>query len=295
MMISNGYHELNSLWRGHLQSALEEDRVQWDWTTQGCASAKNNADHRIEARVLSKSPLVWVGSDAFKALKELSQISNSEFICHIEDGRRVPAQTVIGSWKSHPSELLAFERSFLNNVSFLSGIATRTRGFRDLADQKGFQDLEILATRKTLPGLKDLSLYAVLCGGGKVHRRDLASGILIKENHFAMSGQSMTETIHQCRSRVPHHFKIQAEVKNQSELLQVIEAGVDSVLLDNFTPTEVKSAINEIRSKTDLFIEVSGGIHEENFCDFLIPGVSAISIGGLTHTVRSSDLSLLFE
>ena len=149
------------------------------------------------------------------------------------------------------------------------------------------------ATRKTLPGYRDLAVHAVICGGGYSHRVSLAGGVLIKENHIASAG-GVAEAIRGVQSVAPHGLKCEVEVRSMDELKQAVAAGAEGVLLDNFTPAQIRDGIKFVRgSGKSVFIEASGGLNESNISDYVIDGVNILSSGSLTHSVQAIDLSLL--
>ena len=150
-------------------------------------------------------------------------------------------------------------------------------------------------TRKTLPGYRDLSILGLQVGGGYAHRVSLSGGVLIKENHIVIAG-SIQKAVDGARSIAPHGLKIEVEVRSVKELQQALKARVDCVLLDNFQPSQVQTAL-EIMSKHEYcpLIEVSGGLTEANIVEYAIEGVDVLSVGSLTHSVKSLDLSLLIN
>lgn len=190
--------------------------------------------------------------------------------------------------KGSARALLIAERTALNIMQRLSGIATVTRKYADKVNPHG---IKILDTRKTTPGLRALEKYAVVAGGGTNHRIGLYDAILIKDNHIAVAG-GVTEAVNAARSKAPH-LKLEVEVTNQVQLQQALDAKADKVLLDNMSPAQVQESVNLVAGRA--FIEVSGGINYESIDRYLIKGVDAISVGALTHSVISLDISLEIE
>jgi nicotinate-nucleotide pyrophosphorylase (carboxylating) len=183
----------------------------------------------------------------------------------------------------------------LNLAAFVSGIATRTARLVEMAHSAGLKHPpRITSTRKTLPGYRDLSIYGVITGGGHPHRVSLSGGVLIKENHIASAG-GIASAVGGVRSLAPHGLGIEVEVRDLRELQQALSCVVEGVLLDNFTPDLVTRALEMIESESKLpvTVECSGGIHEDNLKGYLQEGVHVISVGSLTHTVKSLDMSLL--
>jgi nicotinate-nucleotide pyrophosphorylase (carboxylating) len=155
----------------------------------------------------------------------------------------------------------------------------------------------VTSTRKTLPGYRDIAIASVLAGGGHSHRVSLSSGVLIKENHIAAAG-GIAGAIAGAREIAPHGLRVEVEVRDEDELQQALAAHADGVLLDNFKPEQIRKAltiIDQAKLSQHVLVEVSGGIHEGNICEYSIEGVDVISVGSLTHSVKATDLSLLLE
>ena len=171
----------------------------------------------------------------------------------------------------------------------MSGIATMTRRYVD--ELKGTK-CTLLDTRKTAPGLRVLDKYAVMCGGGVNHRMDLSDSILIKNNHISLGG-GLEHVLVLAKSRRKPAQKIEIEVRTFAELEMAIKDGADSLLVDNMTPAEVKKAVKLVRARgLNTPIEASGGIHLGNIRKYALAGVDFISVGALTHSVASVDLSM---
>jgi nicotinate-nucleotide pyrophosphorylase (carboxylating) len=182
--------------------------------------------------------------------------------------------------------LLTAERTALNFIQRLSGIATQTRRFVDRAGPLG---VRVVDTRKTTPGFRALEKFAVRCGGGHNHRSSLGEHVLIKDNHIAAAG-SLAEAVRRARSAAPHLAKIEVEAKTLAEVRSALRAGAEAILLDNMSPEQVRSAVALIAGGA--LIEVSGGVRYENLADYALPGVDVISIGALTHSAPAADYSL---
>jgi nicotinate-nucleotide pyrophosphorylase (carboxylating) len=192
---------------------------------------------------------------------------------------------IIGRVKGSAQALLVAERTALNILQRLSGVATATRQYTKHAEQLG---IKILDTRKTTPGMRLIEKYAVRCAGGTNHRVGLFDAILIKDNHVAIAG-GITAAIERSRAKYPNR-PVEIEVTNFTELNDALKAKAEKVLLDNMTPKQVKEAVLIVGKRA--FIEVSGGVNLDNLETYLIEGVNAISIGALTHSTRSLDISL---
>lgn len=189
--------------------------------------------------------------------------------------------------------LLIMERTYLNFLQHMSGIATYTKKFSSIASK---YNVKIADTRKTKPGLRKIEKYAVICGGGFNHRFGLFDGILIKDNHIFAAG-SINKAIDKIRNRVPHQLKIEVEVKDLKELGEAIKSNADIIMLDNMELSMIKKSVKVIRESLEnrCKIEVSGGISLANLEEICKTGIDIISVGCITHSAPSVDFSLEFE
>ncbi len=209
-----------------------------------------------------------------------------------EDGQIVKYPDVVCRVTGPSRSLLAGERTCLNFLQHLSGIATITAGFSEIASK---YNVKVTDTRKTKPGLRKLEKYAVVCGGGFNHRFGLFDGVMLKDNHIAAAG-GIKNAIESVRNNIPHGMKIEVEVKNFAELDDAIENRADIVMLDNMKPEDIKKAVKIIRdSKKAIIIEASGGISMSTFEDYCKAGPDLISAGCLTHSAPAADFSMDFE
>jgi nicotinate-nucleotide pyrophosphorylase (carboxylating) len=183
------------------------------------------------------------------------------------------------------STLLTGERLALNFLQRLSGIATKTN---QMVEAIKYYKAEIVDTRKTTPGLRALEKYAVRVGGGRNHRFGLYDGVMIKDNHIKAAG-GITKAVITLRKKVPHTLKIEVEVENLLQLREALDAGVDIIMLDNMSIEDMKSAVEITAGKA--LLEASGGINESNLLEVARTGVDFISIGAITHSVSSLDIS----
>ena len=184
--------------------------------------------------------------------------------------------------------LLAGERTALNFLQRLSGIATLTQAFVGAVEGA---KLRITDTRKTMPGARALEKYAVRIGGGGNHRADLSSGILIKDNHVALCG-SVREAVRRARAVAPHSLRIGVEVDTLAQLEEAIEAGAEVVLLDNFSTRDLSEAVRRVRDRAPrVVLEASGGVTLDRIREIAKTGVDVISIGAITHSARAVDFS----
>jgi nicotinate-nucleotide pyrophosphorylase (carboxylating) len=278
-----------------LEQALVEDRAANDATT----NVTIDPNLRAAASILARQEMVVAGLGAVPRLLEIfarldprpQAHTRFEVVSHPEifDGVRVHGGQVLAVIRHNARVLLSCERVTLNLMQHLSGIATLTRQYVDAIHGT---KARVLDTRKTVPGLRALEKYAVLCGGGTNHRLDLASGILIKNNHIALGGGLRTSITHAIERRQQGQ-RIQVEVRNARDLNEGLESGAEAILLDNMTPSQVKNAVDRIREeKRWIPIEASGGIVLENIRAYAEAGVDFISVGALTHSAKAADISM---
>jgi len=228
-----------------------------------------------------------------------NQILGFEFLLKSSaiDGASFKKGAKLVSLEGNAQDLLGLERSFLNIAAYACGIATQTHRLVEIVNKRKSlrSKPRIVSTRKILPGFHELAIHAVEAGGGFCHRADLSGGILIKENHIRTAG-SISQAVKLCRKKAPHLLKIEIEVESFKQIDEALEAQADVIMLDNFKPDQIKRAAGLIKAKDPrCLIEVSGGINEKNLSKYLIDGVDVISVGSLTHSVRSLDLSMQFE
>ena len=263
-----------------LSHFLEEDRADEDITTEAIVPEGVEATAHLEA-----------GQDLIFAGAQIVPLFFKD-LCKVElgatDGASVASGELIGIITGPARYLLARERVMLNLIQHVSGIVTLTRDYVDRATPHG---VVILDTRKTLPGLRQLEKYAVAVGGGTNHRLDLFSGILVKDNHLAVSGVTSV-AIDRLRLRYPDR-PIEVEVETEAQILAGLEAGVDALLLDNMTVKQVRDHVKLIREHpkgSGVFLEASGGIKLEDIEAYAQAGIDGISIGRLTHSAPAVDI-----
>jgi nicotinate-nucleotide pyrophosphorylase (carboxylating) len=213
-------------------------------------------------------------------------LTDAEVVAHVRDGDRVAPADVVLSVRARAGELFTLERTALNLVTHLSGIATATRAWVDAVAGTGCR---IRDTRKTLPGLRTLQKYAVRCGGGVNHRMGLGDAVLIKDNHVAVAG-SITGAMQAARTHAGH-LPIEVEVDTFDQLDEAIEAGADLVLVDNWTVPECVKGVARARG-TGTRLEASGGLTLDVAADYAATGVDFLAVGSLTHSVMALDLGL---
>ena len=287
-------------WKSHriealLEQALVEDQAVSDATTE----VTIDPQLRASASIIARQELVVAGLGAVPRLLEIFGRLDSrpeartrfEVVSHPEifDGVRVHAGQVLAVVRHNARVLLSCERVILNLMQHLSGIATLTREYVDAIHGT---KAHVLDTRKTVPGLRALEKYAVLCGGGTNHRLDLASGVLIKNNHISLGGGLRTALANALERRKTGQ-RVQVEVRNQRELEDALECGAEAILLDNMSPAHVKAAVERIRKEGRWIpIEASGGIVLGNIRQYAEAGVDFVSVGALTHSAKAADISM---
>ena len=262
---------------------LEEDIGRGDRTTDAVVPEDLPGRARIEAR----EPAVIAGLDVAKVC--FSSLGEISWEPKVTDGERVESGDIVARIEGPLRAILTGERTALNLLQRLSGIATMTRRY---AEAVAGIPTQIVDTRKTTPGLRLLEKYAVRVGGGSNHRAGLDDGILIKDNHIAAAG-SVTEAVSRALSDVPHGLKVEVEVQDLDQLDEALAAGAEAVLLDNMSPDMVRDAVARAGGKA--LLEASGGITLDTVADYASTGVDLISVGALTHSVHAIDLSLEVE
>lgn len=267
---------------------LAEDIGRGDITTTACVPQNT----RGIGRFLAKEYLVLCGLDVAEAVFFHLDPDSSEIEAAFQEGDEVEAGTVFATLKGYADVLLVGERTALNLIQRMSGIATLTRAYVKAIEGTGAQ---IVDTRKTTPGLRMLEKYAVTVGGGKNHRMGLDDGVLIKDNHIALAG-GITEAVHAAKNKVGHLHKIEVEISNWAQLREAIEAGAEIVMLDNQTPDEAAKLVQMARSMNpNVLIEASGGMDLDRVRSFAEAGVDLISVGRLTHSARAVDISFKIQ
>ncbi len=264
-----------------IELALEEDAGLGDVTSRAIFTAAHRSRGGIDAR----QNLVLCGVEvAARVFARVDPALKTKLLAR--DGDRVAAGDIVLRVEGPTASMLTAERTALNFLQRLSGIATQTA--RYVAAVRG-TGVRIVDTRKTTPGWRAPEKYAVRCGGGVNHRSSLGEHVLIKDNHIAAAG-SLTKAVQRCRAVAPHGAKIEVEAKTLAEVREACRAGAEIILLDNMTPTQVVAAVKAIAGRA--LVEVSGGVRFETLRDYALPGVNVISIGALTHSAPAADLSL---
>lgn len=261
----------------NVRRALSEDIGSGDLTADLIPAGEFS-----KAVVICRERAVLCGTAWFnEVFRQLDQKIEIEWT--ISDGEWMAPDQWLCNLNGPTRALLSGERTALNYLQLLSGTATTTAHYTDLIKETG---AELLDTRKTIPGLRTAQKYAVLCGGGKNHRMGLYDAILIKENHIKAAG-SIQAAVEQAKMK---HRQVEVEVEDLNELQQAIDAGADTILLDNFDLGMMRKTveINGGRAK----LEVSGGVDKENIRAIAATGIDYISVGALTKHLRAIDFSM---
>lgn len=266
-----------------IELALDEDLGRGDVTS---AVALPDGRKVVTADMNAREPIVAFGLDVAAAVFFLVD-PEIEVERHAADGARVDKGGLLLTVRGPANTLLAAERTALNFVQRLSGVATLSKRY---ADHVSGTKARVVDTRKTTPGYRVLEKAAVLAGGCANHRFDLGSGILIKDNHIAACG-SVRAAVEAAKKGAPHPLRIEVEVTNLGELDEALAAGAEIVLLDNMTPSQVEVAAARAHSR-GVLVEVSGGITLATIADYARAGADLISVGALTHSAPSVDIGL---
>lgn len=268
-----------------LRQILSEDIGQGDVTTQAVIPSNLTA----KAIVIAKEAGVAAG---IEEVVVLSQYLGLKANAKVADGQGIQNKQVLIEIAGDAQTILSIERTVLNLLSRMSGIATTTR-MLTLKLEKSGSKARIAATRKSAPGLLYFDKKAVIIGGGDPHRLHLDDMILIKDNHIAIIG-SVEEAVKKAKENASFSKKIEVEITNAKDVVKAAKAGADVVMLDNFSPMQAKAAGETLRKAGfgDVLLEVSGKITCENLLEFANAHVDVISMGALTHSVKALDISL---
>lgn len=269
-----------------IKQALAEDLGDGDHTS--LSTIPKNAIGKAQLKIKEAGIIagVEIAKEVFKAVD-----NTTIFKLHIEDGTKVKPGDIVFDVEGKSISLLSAERLALNFLQRMSGVATSTNKIMEILSGL---NTKVLDTRKTTPLMRQLEKYAVKAGGGENHRMGLYDMIMIKDNHVDFAGgiSNAISAANKYLKEKGKNLKIEIEVRDFVELQQVLDHGmVDRIMLDNFTPPELKKAIDLINRKYET--EASGGITIENIRGYAETGVDYISVGALTHHIRSLDMSLL--
>ena len=271
-----------ALYRDLVRRAIAEDLGAGDITTEAIVPS----DVRARGVLLAKGACVLAGLDV--AREVFDQVDGSTVFESIKaDGQACATGETCGRVSGRAASLLAAERTALNFLQHMSGIATLTRRFVDAAAGR----VMILDTRKSVPTLRALAKYAVRCGGGTNHRVGLHDGVLIKDNHIRVAG-GIVEAVRRARARRPG-VPIEVETQSLTDVDDALQASADVIMLDNLSDTLVRHAIARIAGRAR--VEISGGITLERVAMLATVGADCVSVGALTHSAPAADLSLEFH
>jgi nicotinate-nucleotide pyrophosphorylase (carboxylating) len=269
-----------------LEGFLDEDVGHGDITTQALV----HSDRRAVGRVVCKQRAVIAGIVESIALLKLVDCDGKS---KVKDGQEVQSGTMVLEVNGPGSGLLKVERTLLNLLSHMSGVATATAELVAIVKKNG-STARIACTRKTLPGLRYFEKRAVELGGGDTHRLRLDDAVLIKDNHLELTG-SIKDAVLRAKAKASFTKKVEVEVMRPDQVVEAAKAGADIILLDNMTPRQVKNSLSLLEGKQvrgHILIEVSGGITRENLASYAIDGVDVISVGSITNSAKAIDMSL---
>lgn len=266
--------------------ALEEDAPTGDITSQALVPEHVQTDAALVAREAG----ILSGEAVFRAAMRLVDES-TVVILQVHDGEPFAAGATLATVRGPARGILQAERVALNFVQRMSGIATLTAAY--VAQTVGTK-ARIVDTRKTTPGLRIFERYAVRCGGGSNHRFSLSDAVMAKDNHLAVlqanGSQDLTQSLRDLRSHLPHTTHIEVEVDHPSQIEAVLQGGVDTIMLDNFSTEQLREGVLQVAGRA--LVEASGGVTLGRIAEIAATGVDIISVGALTHSVRALDLGL---
>ncbi len=264
--------------------ALEEDIATGDITTR----ALIDPDARGRGVIMAKAPMIVAG--LMVARRVFNRLDADLWVVeNAAEGRRAASGTPLMTAEGRMAALLTAERTALNFLQRLCGIATHVRRYVDILQDTS---VRLVDTRKTTPGWRALEKYAVRVGGASNHRFNLSDGILIKDNHIAACG-GIAAAVERARHAAPHGLKIEVETETLTEVETALTAGADIIMLDNMEPDEILAAVRLIGGRA--LVEISGGVDRDNLKTLAACGADIISVGGLTHAARAVDISMRIE
>ena len=270
-----------------IEYMLAEDEGFGDITS----NAVVEKDKIVNASIVSKDEGILAGIDV---IRELFEEYGIEITLCLKEGVRISKNDLLISFRGDARTILLLERTALNLLMRMSGVASAAAEYADLVRDYG---VRIAGTRKTSPGIAKFDKYALTVGGVDTHRFSLDDMVLIKDNHIAVCGSPL-DALLKAKENTSFSKKIEIEVETLDDAVECVENGADIVMLDNMSGNEVKNVIDELEKlniRQNSLIEVSGGITKENIMDYVEYGVDIISIGALTHSSRSLNFSLRIE
>lgn len=271
-----------------VRMALMEDAPWGDITSLSLLPA----DARISAQLVARETGILCGEDIFAAAMRMTGPIVIQFAVH--DGEQFAKGDVLATIDGQAQTMLQAERVALNFIQRLSGIATLTAQY--VAETAGTK-ARIVDTRKTTPGLRLLERYAVRCGGGYNHRFSLSDAVMAKDNHLAVLTRhgkgNLTDQLRFAFARLPHTTHVEVEVDHPEQIEAILAAGVNTIMLDNFTIEELRAGVQQVAGRA--LVEASGSVRLDDVSEISSTGVDIISVGALTHSARSLDLGLDFR
>ena len=282
MDITKDYLELS---KPLIDIALKEDLQNGDITTEAIVPSSMQCD----AKIIAKEDGVVCGLEVTRYIFDSIEGKSIDWNAFIKDGESIQKGDTIIELTSSYQTILSGERTALNFLQRMSGVATETSKF---VEKLNGTNTKLLDTRKTIPGFRYLDKYSVLKGGGTNHRFGLYDMVMLKENHIKVAG-SIEKAVYEIRNKYNNKFKIEVETTNFNEVKEAIESNADIIMLDNMSISEMKKCVDFIdrRAKT----EASGNININNVKDIAHTGVDFISVGAITHSVNALDISLLVQ
>jgi nicotinate-nucleotide pyrophosphorylase (carboxylating) len=275
--------------RDSVISFLKEDLGSGDITSEALIPKNFSAKAEVGFKGTTESS-VACGIEEACMVFEICGCSATKLV---EDGTVMADNQQVIKVMGNARGMLKAERTALNLLMRMSGIATESKKYDSALRNLGVKTL-VTATRKTSPGMRVFDKRAIVIGGGYPHRMGLFDGILIKDNHIAIAG-SASECVNSVRKQAGRHKKIECEVRSIDELISVVQAGVDIVMLDNFSADNAKAAMCKLRDlglRNRVLVEISGGINESNFRNFAELEPDFISVGSITHSTKAADFSM---
>ncbi|WP_110588838.1 carboxylating nicotinate-nucleotide diphosphorylase [Microbacterium suaedae] len=268
-----------------VRAALEEDAPWGDITSETLIPSSATA----EAALVARETGVFSGGEVFAAVFRHADPSIRTSI-DVRDGESFAAGDRLARVAGPARAVLTAERVALNLTQRMSGVATLTARYVHAVSGTGAR---IADTRKTTPGLRALERHAVVAGGGRNHRFSLSDAVMAKDNHLAVLGGSLSDALRAARARLPHTTHLEVEVDRIDQIDEVLAAGVDTIMLDNFSLEDLRAGVDRIAGRAT--VEASGGVSLDTVGDIARTGVDVISVGALTHSARAIDLGLDLE
>ena len=260
--------------------AIEEDLLNGDPSSE----ISVRGDVPVSYQLILKEDAVLSGIDVAKYIFNKID-SNIKFTSLVSDGKS--NQGIIAKLVGHPKSVLKAERTALNFLQRMSGVSTSTASYVDLISDL---DIDLVDTRKTIPGWRILDKYSVRVGGGVNHRLNLGGLIMLKDNHI--DGNNILDLVNRSKSKFPN-LKIEVEVETYEQIDNVLVSGADIIMLDNWDYRDVRKAVKKIRNTNkNIIIEISGGIDHSNVRDYALAMPDRISIGAITHSAKAIDISM---